>query len=40
MSLTGEQYKPRADLLIHGAANIACSFAGGLPVSGSYRTPA
>jgi sulfate permease, SulP family len=36
-SLTGEQHNPRADLLIHGAANIACSFAGGLPASGSYR---
>lgn len=36
-NLTSEQHKPRADLLIQGAANIACSLAGGLPASGSYR---
>jgi len=34
-SLTGERQRPRAELFIDGAANIACSLVGGLPASGS-----
>jgi SulP family sulfate permease len=34
-SLTGEHRRPRVDLFIDGAANMACSLVGGLPASGS-----
>jgi len=33
--LTGEHQRPRVELFIDGAANMACSFVGGLPASGS-----
>lgn len=34
-SLTGERQRPRVELFIDGASNVACSFVGGLPASGS-----
>jgi SulP family sulfate permease len=34
-NLTGERQRPRVELFIDGAANMACSLVGGLPASGS-----
>lgn len=34
-SLTGEHQRPRVELFMDGAANMACSLVGGLPASGS-----
>lgn len=34
-SLTGECPNPGIELLVHGVANVACSFLGGLPAAGS-----
>ena len=36
-SLTGERQRPRVELFIDGAANMACSLVGGMPASGSCR---